>query len=244
MLTIILASSFVLPVYASAASLKVDVYMDQSFIVKNGGPPHPWQTRLGEITTNIYGFYKGAFDIEVTFNFSPTNTRIVTSPADTCVGTNYPDCEDICPCYNDTQCASSSTYHHTNYYRISSSCLGSKSTTSAEMLLTGHLHCRVKNGSHGTVRGVCFTANDQLICMDYCKKIINNIDYYYTRKTIIHELGHLYGVADHYGNGTPAGENDNCIWGDNRENDNVLKNMSICTTCYNTIRANRDRYNH
>lgn len=248
MLTIILALSFVLPVSASARTLKVDVYMDQSFIVKNGGPPHPWQTRLGEITTNIYGFYKGAFDIEVTFNFSPTNTRIVTSPADDCIGTSFPNSAGECSCHNkdDTLCLNSSTYPCTNFFLNRSTCLGSKSTTSAELLLTAHYLCGYSDGSHTKVRGVTFPTLNQIISMDYdiADGQNDNIDYYYARATLVHELGHLYGVADHYDNGTPAGENDNCIWGDNRRTHGVASNIRICTTCYNTIRANRDKYNH
>lgn len=231
-----------LSTYADCA-IVVDVYMDKSFVNKNG-VPNSWQTRIDELTTSLHGLFGGGFGIGLSFNFTLNNTRLVTSPADECVGITLPGRENICSCYTNAQCAKSSTYHHTNYHRVRSECLGNPSSNTIELLLTAHNYCRVSNGSHGTVFGVCFPNKNQLICMDYDLEDgkDNDIDYYYARATIVHELGHLYGVEDHYGNGTPDGENDDCIWGDNRKRYEVSKDIKICTTCYNTIKANRTKY--
>lgn len=58
-----------------------------------------------------------------------------------------------------------------------------------------------------------------------------------------HEIGHLYGVTDHY-NTIYGDDRDNCMWGANYSNESVINNMLICNTCKNTITNNKSRYNH
>ncbi len=62
-------------------------------------------------------------------------------------------------------------------------------------------------------------------------------------KTVAHEIGHLYGVEDHYGV-VYGDDRDNCIWGKNKEDESVCESFSMCETCYNTIKNNNGLFNH
>ena len=66
------------------------------------------------------------------------------------------------------------------------------------------------------------------------------------RKTILHEIGHWFGVPDHYQ--APVDPNgpysDLCIYGTERENTVVLNNMVICEGCIAQIRANASKFQH
>lgn len=68
-------------------------------------------------------------------------------------------------------------------------------------------------------------------------------------------VGHLYGVRDHYGNGTPStdsiieetgnmGYNEECIYGEDTYDLSVINNLTICDGCKSIIEANKARYNH
>lgn len=220
--------------------------MDGSFIGKNG-IPGAWQTRLSEITTNVIGLFGGGLGIGISFNFTPNNTRIISSPADECKGITYPASAEDCTCYSNEQCATKGTSHHTSAYTLQEDYMGLPPTSSISYLLTTHNICLVDYPYHIEINGITFTDTNQIISKDYDNEndgLNDDIDYYYARATLVHEIGHLYGVEDHYGNGTTSGENDNCIWGDYRNNPSVVSKLSICTNCYNTIHSNRTKYQH
>ena len=73
-------------------------------------------------------------------------------------------------------------------------------------------------------------------------------------KTILHEIGHWYGVKDHYGGDVDStdsidpdknlGYSKDCIYGENKENENVAGNLILCDGCKNIIQKNLNGYNH
>ena len=74
-------------------------------------------------------------------------------------------------------------------------------------------------------------------------------------KTLIHEFGHLYSAPDHYGqsqistgeiNSETDGDHFNsfCIYGEEKENPEVLENFTICDGCKARIIQNINKFNH
>ena len=65
---------------------------------------------------------------------------------------------------------------------------------------------------------------------------------------IIHELGHLYGVDDHYdatvGPNDSLGRSDNCIWGINKDDPNVNSNYTMCSYCTSVLKEHCGNFNH
>ena len=68
--------------------------------------------------------------------------------------------------------------------------------------------------------------------------------YAYARMTLVHELGHIYHVEDHYDLADSSNYNPDCIWGDNRYDYDIASICSTCSTCHNTIINNRNNYQH
>lgn len=74
--------------------------------------------------------------------------------------------------------------------------------------------------------------------------------------TVIHEFGHLYGVKDHYGGtvGTTTEEmrnkyedreySEDCIYGENKFNSDVIAETKICDGCKSWIIENRNCYSN
>ena len=73
--------------------------------------------------------------------------------------------------------------------------------------------------------------------------------------TSIHELGHLYGVIDHYGgfNGlnttqdmqdrySDRGYSSRCIYGEDKYDSSVMEDLIICDGCKSWIIENRSRF--
>ena len=72
-------------------------------------------------------------------------------------------------------------------------------------------------------------------------------------KTTVHEFGHLYEAPDHYGGDTPTTVqiklmtrdmrfDSNCIYGENKNNANVMGNLTICDGCKAIIQDNANKY--
>ncbi len=71
----------------------------------------------------------------------------------------------------------------------------------------------------------------------------NSTEIAYVSKTVAHEIGHLYGVEDHY-NTLYGTDKDNCIWGYNKDVWNVANELEMCSDCYEIIRENRNKFSH
>ena len=75
-------------------------------------------------------------------------------------------------------------------------------------------------------------------------------------KTLIHEFGHLYNAPDHSGLGdTPTtaeiiqltgntGFNQSCIYGEDKDVESVINNLTICDGCRSFIESNVNNFNH
>lgn len=164
-------------------------------------------------------------------------------------GGDYESFNIICAC--SSTCQNSSTYHHTNVYNVRKDWQNKVSlsgTNRVNMLITAVRLCTVENSTHKLIRGKFFATDNKIILQDFDFAIdgINqyrNYNIYYLRAVMIHEIGHMYGTSDHTTR-TYDDSIDNCLWGVNKENQNVAENLLICNECYETIRSNASRYNH
>jgi hypothetical protein len=75
------------------------------------------------------------------------------------------------------------------------------------------------------------------------------------QKTMVHEFGHLYGAPDHYGISQPSTNDiiastgnpnfsENCIYGENKSNTDIMEDLTICAGCRSIIEENLDWYDH
>ena len=124
-------------------------------------------------------------------------------------------------------------------------------TQTFRMAYIGHPTCLVgDDGKHrGAYLGLTYPARG-LITITNFDSLESEI------KTMVHEFGHLYDAPDHYGIGDvptttqykiQTGDyrfNENCIYGDNKEDESVLSNLTICDGCRAVIEQNSKNYNH
>ena len=118
------------------------------------------------------------------------------------------------------------------------------------MYFIGHDTCRVNNGEHNTggILGLGWKYNGVTSITNFKENDMN------VAKTVIHEFGHLYGIIDHYGGSTKTTEEMNelygnyfstyCIYGENRNKDETLQDLTICQGCLMTLLENKHIYEH
>lgn len=232
---IIVFEMFTISGSAKTNHLNIEIYMDYSFMSKNGVPAS-FTTRYNEITSLVYQFYLIGLGIELDFNFVTNNEHLIKTTADNCK--NY---SDGCKC---GACLNSGPYHHNNFNVIRKKNIPAATSDTARLLLTAHSLCDMDNGNHGYVYGVCWRGYKQMICRDYDSDDPNNKYYkgnYYSRMTFAHEIGHMFKVADHYNDANSVAD---CIWGANRRTVKVAKNFTICSVCRATLNKNKGLYNN
>ena len=152
-------------------------------------------------------------------------------------------------CNSTTQLLQS--YHHKNIYNILLRVDRPVITQTFRMVYIGHLTC-TESDNHDYDTGYYGLAYPSLGLMS----ITNFVSISSEIKTMIHELGHMYGAPDHSGIGddptTGQIENDRkdyrfdrgCIYGEDKEKLYVLNSLTICDGCKAEIESNRSKFNH
>ena len=84
-------------------------------------------------------------------------------------------------------------------------------------------------------------------CMRYAQDYFENFGItiqYSEALTVVHEMGHWFGIGDHYGGRTPSTEEKNlpygesgpycvdCVYGEYRNDDPTLSTLTLCNGCY------------
>ncbi len=117
------------------------------------------------------------------------------------------------------------------------------------MYITATRLCSKDGTTHqDNIYGTHYSSNHTMIVRDtdyINQNVVSLYDYeiYLVCKTVAHEIGHAYGVADHY-NTVYGDDRDNCIWGRNKNNPDVYEDLVICDECRQTILANGNKFNY
>ena len=139
-------------------------------------------------------------------------------------------------------------YHHTNVYNNMLRIPFPNISNEVKIAYWGHDYCTEHNHSGRSFNGLAYDSIGLAIITNFSSQTSET-------KTLIHEFGHFYGVIDHYGSSGLStdqiivqtgnnGYNRNCIYGENRENDDVLKEYIICDGCKSIIENNKNLYTH
>lgn len=172
-----------------------------------------------------------------------------TSYGDLCARPQY---------FNNCQCSTScnrsslnadlsvslSPYHHKNIYNILLRIPFADTNKTGRLAFIGHRVCDSNPSCRMGPRGLTQRAVGISTVCYYMPPTHNH-----EIMTTIHEIGHLFGVKDHYGGEAPdtdeeLGQARNCIYGEDRENSAVLNNMTICSYCTQVIESNVNWYSH
>ncbi len=156
---------------------------------------------------------------------------------------------DICTCAGNSQCENSDfvsgeavckDLHHTNLANILFRVPLPDATSDVMIAFTGHTTCVNISGNHVIhgASGVAVEAWQVLTVVEFGPPA-------FTKYTLVHEFGHLYGVDDHYHDrainiGTDY--DDNCIYGLFHNESEVYENLLLCDHCRAIIEANKSRF--
>ncbi|ERJ93011.1 hypothetical protein RUMCAL_02327 [Ruminococcus callidus ATCC 27760] len=226
----------------SYATLTVKTYMDSAELAIYGVPA-AFTQRFPEIEKRVEYYYANRTDgINVNVVFSSQD--IVNSPARKCAdnSSNFENTVQYgCPCYTNTQCENG-TRHHNNAEVFKSILPNPANSKTATWLFTASYICA--NNSHHGVNGVCWKTSRKIISSDYDYRVPKSKKgediYAFASKTIIHEIGHLYDVKDHY-NVLPD-QYPKCMWGTERGKYIIASSMATCPQCLEKLNQNKNRY--
>ena len=232
-------------------------YLDLSDVTYGTyGVPTSFTTRLSAITGYVYGYYmnSGAYVHTI---FSSTDS-IVDSPAGECASnaanfnsTYYDVLLYGCPCngtgmIGDVKCTKG-TLHHNNVFKFQLDLPEYNPSNECAVYLTTSTLCHTEGTTHrDDLNGVAIPGAMAIVVRDtdYCFNNSTDNPYAYARATMVHEVGHLYNVEDHYGDLASGDSDPDCIWGDNRNFYDIVKTCSTCSTCHSTIINNRNKFHH
>ena len=185
-----------------------------------------------------------------------SNVSQFNSYADSCNSGSY---YSVCTHCSDTDCTSSTIYtngsvslgnlHHKNITNIMARYDFPNLSESVLLTFIGHNTCTKNGTSHGggyfgltySGRGIISITNFSSVASE--------------SKTTMHEIGHLFGAPDHYGGSQPTTKDMNdstsgapyssyCIYGEDKENADVMNNYIICDGCRARMQAQASRFSH
>ncbi len=256
-------SAFPLGVSASeTADVNIRIFIDQAMChnfhdylnssdITYGtyGVPTSFTTRLNNIIGFANGFYtyQGITIKCITTDATPPQNSPFTQCAQglynssgltyaesilascTCKGTSEdPDGENAC--FNGD-------LHHNNIQSFINSAPYYDSNNEYMAYITVAQLCTNNRGYHHYVYGSTSNSNKTIVMRDtdYCRSHTNiGNACAYARKTFVHEVGHIFGIVDHYNTKTNTIKDD-CIWGFNHNSPSVVANCAICPSCIYTL---------
>ncbi len=231
--------------------INLDVKYDSGFVSRAtdiyGSTSSTISQRFVDLFLPCLAMLQSRFGIAL--NYTPS---FASTYADSCPNHPTTCCSCRTLCYN----SSNGLYHHTNQKKIMDSFSPADPSTKFLMVITGNKTCL-----HDTSSGACLGNGNWGICYHGSTSSFpfpsvrigvftadqSSTSYdYRIRLTIVHEIGHMYGVPDHYDIDVPLleGQNHKCLWGYNREDDDVLQSFMMCDYCKNIWNNHATEYNH
>ena len=219
---------------------------DEAYSVMHSGEASAQQRILGE-AAELAQFFLDEFDIVVHYD-TPTLTTTYADDCDeqenglcACGGRScYPE-NEIVDYFDDC--------HHTNLYAMLWG-VPCPPENSVVIVYTGRDTCYYKDESNPCVNA--YEDNVQLLGLadpdNYIMIIADRGDD--EIRTVIHEMGHMFGTDDHYALDCPStndmrqehpndGYNEQCIYGENKDDMNTINDMEVCDGCRKRINAHR-----
>ncbi|MBO5882925.1 MAG: RICIN domain-containing protein [Clostridia bacterium] len=226
-------------------------------VIFDGG----YNTRYSNAVTRISNelgvlkfIYLANFGITVNYN---TPTQFI-SYGDECP--NKPNGKCACTtnenCYNSTSKTNLKQYHHTNITNIMLRIPYPDMSESFTVAYIGYDTCKRNEHEANSHLGIAYYTIGLIGIANHKNKNQETVD---EKKTLVHELGHIYGVIDHYDDvddddnvktteylNQTVGPwyDDNCIYGLYKEFNDIKSNLTICEGCRRTIEANANNFNH
>ena len=237
-------------------SVNIQPLYDSAYVGKYGNSVN---SRITNYLAGLQEKYMDEFGIWVTYS-TPT---LFTSYATVCTV----DANHLCTCGGETACINSpitntdgetalSTLHHTNFWNIVYNIDEPLSSNTVRMVFLGQAMCECRGGECAPINYVGRVVKElELVA------IMNHGSTTLEYETVVHEFGHLFGIEDHYGDWnmtspmTPntsvmddlyedRGFNSDCIYGENKEEVDVLAEMTICDGCKSFVYENRNLYSN
>lgn len=220
--------------FPSNRVVNVDVLYDRGFAERNAG--HINET-INANLRRLKEFYSKKFGIQISFN----NPHPYISLSDQCKTINY---DELCTCTPTSSVGFDN--HHKNIDRNIESLYPTSGDLCIRIAFSGHVSCYNRDGRHRMVYGVA----GENMCL-----VANQEAQYLQIKTLIHEVGHLYGAPDHNGTGGVTTDrmnneseiktfNSDCIFGENKDYYEIASELKICNGCSEMISQNKTKYNH
>ncbi len=223
-------------------TINVEVVYDEAYAERYSDAV----SKIIDATSQINQKYIDTFGVNIEF----TSPAQFTSYADECPANYY----DYCSCAgDDDDCQGSiineaftwqGVYHHKNITNIIAR-IPRPGPGSYKLAFIGHEICDRDEGQHlyGPYYGLAISAARIATVMHFDSDNQMNV------VTTMHELGHLFGADDHYGNGETTTDemndqhdtdiyNSMCIYGEQQYDYEVPNQLIICEGCRQTIAEN------
>ncbi|MBQ7355732.1 MAG: RICIN domain-containing protein [Clostridia bacterium] len=236
-------------VYSLNQQVNLDIMYDNAYLSRY---PDAYNQLINQLVA-LQQVYIENFGIFVNYD----TPAIFSSYADSnCTASHTSTCNHV----GNSSCANSGwdssnmlvyqSYHHNNIYNNLLRISFPNMSSTTRMVFFGRECCASIDGAHYShpYYGLTYY-NLGLI------SITNFISLESELKTIVHEFGHLYFAPDHYGGSTQttaeikisSGDSrysENCIYGENKDEPDIIENLTICEGCKAQIAANFARFAH
>jgi len=239
----------------SAVTVNLNVVYDNAYLDRYTNAVN----RINKQMIVLQEKYLSEYDVWIEYT-SPT---IFSSYADTHCSVSYDEtCNHVVnsECYNsvidDEGNIILESNHHNNIFNITLRIPLPDISSTLKVAYIGHDNCVTLRSDNGLfLQHIDNPYNGLTYPSLGLATIMNFISEESETKTLIHEFGHFYGVIDHYGGDAPttdqiiagsgnAGYNRKCIYGEDKEESEVLDSYIICDGCRDIILDNINLYDH
>ncbi len=191
-----------------AANKKINfvVYFGTSQLSQYG-VPSSFIARYNVVTANVSNKFLNDFGITVQFT-KPVSNYVVQGPSDLCKQ-DVQYFNALCHHAGASACSNAGPYHHSNAVLMCNSVFPRPRpyVNGLELYIDCTKMCYVNpDNSHQAILGMAFLNTNTILVRDndYTKYVdvqnwLGDTQHtQYVTMTMVHEIGHLYGVSDHY----------------------------------------------